>query len=367
VLALVVAQIDPTAACGVDPSYICRQVLSLTHSNHLAELADVVFAKPLSILLVVVLAIVVNSLARRAIGRFVGAMTGNQKPTRRLKRTLRGTRMGNVLPQSVLDTGVMSLRASARAATLGAILRSLATFVIWAIAGTTILGELGIDLAPLIAGAGLAGVAIGFGAQSLVKDFLAGLFILIEDQYGVGDIIDAGEASGTVESVSLRATRIRDVQGTMWHVPNGQILRVGNKSQQWARALLDLSVAYGTDIPAAEAVIKRVADELWQDPAWSGQVLEEPEVWGIEELGPHGVTIRLVVKTLPARQFDVMRALRGRIKQGLQDAGVELANQPRSVVLSEPAPERMPVVEPPAPSPAKRATKRPAKRPAKRS
>ena len=185
----------------------------------------------------------------------------------------------------------------------------------WSIAIITILGELGINLGPLIAGAGIAGIALGFGAQSLVKDFLAGIFIIVEDQYGVGDIIDVGElsntpVSGTVESVSLRSTKLRSVNGTVWHVPNGTVLRVGNMSQQWARALLDVSVAYGSDLDLAQAEIKRVADELWHDPAWAGQVLEEPEVWGVEDLAPDGVTIRLVVKTQPAEQFKVLRELR---------------------------------------------------------
>jgi small conductance mechanosensitive channel len=201
-----------------------------------------------------------------------------------------------------------------------------------------VLGELGIELGPLIAAAGIAGVALGFGAQSLVKDFLAGIFILIEDQYGVGDIIDVGEVSGTlvtgtVESVSLRATRLRSTNGTVWHVPNGTILRVGNMSQQWARALLDVSVAYGSDLDRAQAVIKAAADELWQDPAWSEELLEEPELWGVESLAPEGVTIRLVVKTQPAEQFRVLRELRGRIKLALDAAGVDIATTQRTLVM----------------------------------
>ncbi|MDP1818679.1 MAG: mechanosensitive ion channel family protein [Acidimicrobiales bacterium] len=328
------AQVDIEAACGADPSFICRQVLERTDSARWAELADVVFARPLTILLIVVVALVLSTLSHRAIGRFVGAMADGRPPARRLRHTLRDTRVANVLPPAVLDTGAVSIRSAARAETLGLVLRSVASFVIWVIAGMTILGELGINLGPLIAGAGLAGVALGFGAQSLVKDFLAGIFILVEDQYGVGDIIDAGEATGTVEAVSLRTTRLRDVSGTVWHVPNGQILRVGNMSQQWARALLDVAVTYGSNIPEAERVIKRVADEVWQDRTWAGQILEEPEVWGVEDLGPDGVTIRLVVKTQPSRQFTVMRALRARIKAALDEAGIDMPHTQRNLVLS---------------------------------
>ena len=150
--------------------------------------------------------------------------------------------MAQTLPDSALDTGSVSIRAAARAETLGHVLHSVAAFTVWTIAVITILGELGINLGPLIAGAGIAGIALGFGAQSLVKDFLAGIFIIVEDQYGVGDIIDVGElsgtpVSGTVESVSLRATKLRSVNGTVWHVPNGTVLRVGNMSQ------LDLDAA----------------------------------------------------------------------------------------------------------------------------
>jgi small conductance mechanosensitive channel len=203
--------------------------------------------------------------------------------------------------------------------------------LIWTIAITMILGELGVNLGPLIAGAGIAGVAIGFGAQSLVKDFLSGIFMLVEDQYGVGDIIDVGEATGTVEAVTLRTTRIRSVEGTVWHVPNGTIDRVGNMSQQWARALLDVEVAYGTDIDEAQRVIKAVADGVAGDPEWRGRILEPPEVWGIESMGPDAMSIRLVVKTRPGDQFPVMRELRRRLSEAFLIEGIEMPFPQRSV------------------------------------
>ncbi len=145
-------------------------------------------------------------------------------------------------------------------------LRSLITFAVWLIAAFMILGEVGISLAPLLAGAGVLGVALGFGSQSLVRDFLSGLFILVEDQFGVGDIIDVdGEVEGVVEGVSLRTTRLRSVDGVVWYVPNGEIRRVGNMSQHWSRSLLDIEVAYDTDIERAKAVVKTVADGLWKE------------------------------------------------------------------------------------------------------
>ena len=332
--------VDPDllqATCGPDPSFICREVLERTESRALADAADIVFAKPLTIAVVLLVAWIVVGVLRRVVDRFVATLAGQGQPARRIKRRLRRSPIvAQKLPDSVLETGAVSVRAAARAQTLGHVLRSISTFVVWTMAALTVLGEIGINLGPLIAGAGIAGVALGFGAQSLVKDFLAGIFIIIEDQYGVGDIIDVGEVSGTpvvgtVESVSLRATRLRSVNGTVWHVPNGAILRVGNMSQQWARALLDMSVAYGSDLELAQAEIKRVADELWQDPAWAGMVLEEPEVWGVEDLGPDGVTIRLVVKTQPAEQFKVLRELRVRLKRALDAAGVEIPTAQRTV------------------------------------
>jgi small conductance mechanosensitive channel len=310
-------------ACGDDPTWACQQVLEMTGSRGWAE-ATSLLDGPLRVLLILVVALIANRLVRRAIRRFTDGI-GDPSSQERLRKIKRKA------PASMVDTGSLSLRSAARAQTLAQVMRSIASIGIWSIAVVMMLGELGLKLGPLIAGAGIAGVAIGFGAQSLVKDFLSGMFMLIEDQYGVGDIIDAGEASGTVEQVSLRTTRLRDVNGTVWHIPNGTIERVGNKSQQWARALLDVNVTYGTDVADAQQVIKAVADELWSEPAWAGKILEEPEVWGIEELGPDGIVIRLVVKTQPAAQFGVMRELRRRITEAFYREGIEVPSTQRSM------------------------------------
>ena len=311
-------------ACGDDPTWICRQVLESTHSEGWARASDVVLAKPAQILLIVVVAWAANHLIRRAIRRFTEGIANPaaQERIRRLRRRA---------PDALQSHGPQSLRAAARATTLSFVLRSAASAVVWTIAGAMILSELGVSLGPLIAGAGIAGVALGFGAQSLVKDFISGTFMLIEDQYGVGDIIDAGEASGTVEAVSLRTTRLRDVNGTVWHIPNGNILRVGNMSQQWARALLDVSLAVDTDVEQDLEVIKRVADGVWNDPDWRSAILEEPEVWGVERLGPEAVVLRLVVKTKPAEQFPVMRELRRRLLEAFAAEGIELPDAGRVV------------------------------------
>ena len=328
-------------ACGDDPTWICRQVLESTDSEGWARASDVLVAKPAHILLIVVVAWVANRLLHRAIRRFTERIA-NPEAQERIQRLRRHA------PDALQSHGPESLRSAARATTLSHLLRSATTVVVWTIAGVMILGELGVALGPLIAGAGIAGVAIGFGAQSLVKDFISGTFMLIEDQYGVGDIVDAGEASGTVEAVSLRTTRLRDVNGTVWHIPNGNILRIGNMSQQWARALLDVSLATDTDVDHAQDVIKRVADSVWNDSDWHGEILEEPEVWGVERLGPDAIVIRLVVKTKPAEQFTVMRELRRRLLEAFAAEGVELPDPGRVVWVereagtsqeSEPTPE----------------------------
>jgi small conductance mechanosensitive channel len=311
---------DPTPlqqACGDDPSYVCRRVLEWTDSTGWAEAADKLLATPAHILLVLLVAFVANRIVRRAIRRLTNKIAAPESQDR-----LRNLRKR--APSAVLDSGSLSLRSAARARTLGTVLRGIASAVIWTIAVTIILGELGVNLGPLIAGAGIAGVAIGFGAQSLVKDFLAGIFMLVEDQYGVGDIIDAGPATGTVEAITLRTTRMRDVQGTVWHIPNGTIARVGNMSQQWARALLDVEVAWGTDVDRVIPVIQEVADGMWGEATWRRKMLEAPEVWGVERLEAEAIAIRLVVKTRPAEQFPVVREMRRRLANVFGDREIAI-------------------------------------------
>jgi len=276
----------------------------------------------------------------RILGILIGAWIANRLARRAIKRGLRGLHSGGVkerlgavkrrAPNALLETEELSLRATQRIEALTTVLRSIVTVVISGIALLLVLGEVGIDLAPLLAGAGIIGVALGFGSQTLVKDFLSGMFILVEDQFGVGDVVDLDPGVvGSVEAVSLRTTRLRAVDGTVWHVPNGEIRRVGNKSQLWSRALLDVEVTYGTDVDRASEVIKREADAVWKA---SDRVLEEPELWGIEDLGPTGVIIRLVVKTNPAEQWAIARELRARIKAAFDREGIEIP-----VLLAPPA------------------------------
>jgi moderate conductance mechanosensitive channel len=193
-----------------------------------------------------------------------------------------------------------------------------------AVIATMALDQLGVNIAPIIASAGILGLALGFGAQSLVKDFLSGMFIFIEDQYGVGDVVDVGEATGTIEAITLRMTRLRDINGTVWYVPNGAILRVGNQSQNWSQTVLDIGVGYHEDIPRVRAVLEEVAHDLWEDEDFKGQVIEEPAVWGVQDLAPDAVTMRVVLKTTPGAQWAVAREMRQRIKARFDHEGIEI-------------------------------------------
>ncbi len=215
-------------------------------------------------------------------------------------------------------------REATRQQTLGLVLRSIVSIVVLVVAALMALSELDIELGPLLASAGIAGVAIGFGAQSLVRDFLSGFFMLVEDQFGVGDVIDVGEASGIVEAVNLRTTEIRDVNGTLWFVPNGEIKRVANKSQDWARAVLDVEVAYNTDINLAMQVIKGVADEVWRAALPHSTIIEEPEILGVENFGENAISIRLVVKVQPGEQWSTAREIRRRLKLAFDENGIEI-------------------------------------------
>ena len=305
-------------ACGPPgkQTWLCSTVHDITGSARASEIADDL-SKPFRILVILLVAYLVVRLSRLLIRRVTNrlARDGTGEAIDKLRR-----RTG----VSLLDTSpVPNIRRALRAETIGAVLRSIVAALIWATAVVTILDTLNVNLAAIGIGASIIGVAVGFGAQSLVKDFISGVFMIIEDQYGVGDVIDTGVASGTVEGVSLRTTRLRDAEGVVWHIPNGTILRVGNKSQQWARALLDIPVAYDSDLAAATAAIRAGADAVAADPDLARFVIDSPEILGVEQVTNDQMVIRLGVKTQPLEQWRVARALRARVKAALDDAGIK--------------------------------------------
>jgi hypothetical protein len=355
-------------SCGSKPGVACRLIWDLSHDGRAATLTNEYLAGPLNLMLrvlfVVLLAFLCQGLAHRLINRLTeraahsllpqlrGGVPFRVVPTRAVARRLAPgwlvrrrrtaadgesaadsvdvTATGHTAPRSQAaiegaaaqaEVALVDERRKQRVRALGAILRSAASVTIFSIAGFVVLGDLDINLAPLLASAGVVGVAIGFGAQSLVRDYLAGIFMLVEDQYGVGDVITVGDATGTVENVTLRITRVRDVNGIVWHIRNGGIETVGNESQGWARAVIDFPIPYTADLATVRSLLAQTGETMWNDPTWRTVMLEPPEVWGAQEISSDEITMRIVAKTAPLRQWEVEREMRARVKTALDAAG----------------------------------------------
>lgn len=335
-------QVDSAASdvCSGGNDLVCDWVWDVTGNEQLAEAVDWLLERPLKVVLILLGAYLINRLVRRAIAKAEDRMIRDRerKLHARQAAEVEDGRFEDMEPkarQKAQELAQATEQAKQRAKTLGSIMRSTATAVVYTVAILMALAEFDIDLGPLVAGAGIAGIALGFGAQSIVRDFLTGFFMLVEDQYAVGDIVDIGEASGVVEAVSLRTTQIRDVNGTLWYVPNGEILRVANKSQKWARAVLDIEVAYDTDIDLATRVIKETADSVWRDHLPKATIIEEPELWGVERFGESAIAIRLVVKTEPGEQFNTAREVRKRLVKAFASEGIEIPFPQRVVWMKE--------------------------------
>jgi small conductance mechanosensitive channel len=294
-------------SCVEDSTTLCARVYGWFGLDWLAANADALIATPARILLIVVLAAVVRALAHRGIRRLTDRTAAGAVPT--ILRPLRNRAAQSDAVEPLTE------RRTQRAEAIGSVLRSFASIVFLGIGVVLVLGELGINLAPILASAGVVGVALGFGAQNLIKDFIAGIGIILEDQYGVGDVVDLGEASGTVEAVGLRITRVRDVNGVVWYVRNGEILRVGNKSQGYAQVVIDMPVAHDTDLERCRKVMQKVADALYAEEEWADVLLAEPESLGVEQITAEGVFLRLIVRTTNVDQWRVGRELRMRLKE----------------------------------------------------
>ncbi len=267
---------------------------------------------PIRIVATVLAAIILRGLLNRLIRRSVDLAIS------------RGERDGRPRAEWAIAhaAGWSPQRHRQRLATLGTLLRSAVTVIVGSIAILTVMSLAGIPLQPFLASAGVGGVALGFGAQSLVKDYLSGVFMIIEDQYGVGDDVDTGTVKGIVEDVTLRITSVRDRSGVLWHVRNGEILALGNKSQGWGQALVELPIAYDAPLPKALAVLGRVVDEFAADPKWSGTLVEPPLVLGVERVEGAAVTLSILLKCRPGDEFDAQRAMRRRAKVALDAAGI---------------------------------------------
>ena len=271
---------------------------------------------PLSIVLTILAGLAFRWFVCRAIDRLVDRAGKGAVPGM-IANTKAGELLAELRPGS-------NARRHQRAQTMGSVLKSIVTGLTFGVVSVMVLAKMGVEVAPIIASAGIVGVALGFGAQNLVKDFLSGVFMILEDQYGVGDTVDLGEASGTVEAVGLRVTRLRDVNGTVWYVRNGEILRVGNQSQNWARTVLDVTVAYDTDLDQVQEILQAIATSTYEEKQFHDVIIEPPEVWGVERFDKDGVVVRVVLKTAPAQQWLVARAMRQRIKAEFDRAGITI-------------------------------------------
>jgi small conductance mechanosensitive channel len=267
----------------------------------------------LQILGIVIVAVLLRKFVSRSLGRIV-----------RHAAQVAETRAGRLLEGSGL---VATERTRQRTQAIGSVLRSVATTVIFGVAVLMVISVLQIPITPILASVSAVGVALGLGARDLITDFLAGMSMIFEDQYGVGDVVDTGLAKGTVIEMGLRVTKLRDADGEIWYVRNGSITRVGNQSQGWSRAVVDIPVHYGEDVGRVHEVLTVAVEELYAEDNWRDKFLEEqpPQVMGIENLDGGAVVIRVQARTAPQRNFEVARELRRRIKAALDSAGIEVA------------------------------------------
>jgi len=251
----------------------------------------------------------------------------------RARGVLTKVKLSRVEEESIQDQ-LRDERRVARAHTIGQVLRAGLNVVILAIWVLTVLSETGISVAPILASAGIVGVALGFGAQTVVRDLLAGLFILLEDQYGVGDVVDTGEATGLVEEVGLRTTRLRSLDGTVWFVPNGEIRRVGNMSQLYSRVFIEVRFAFDTDIDAARDAMLDAARMTRDNEDLKGAIIGEPEVAGVESMDYQSVMLRLLMQVKPLTQWTLMRAIRQNMRDLFLERDIHLAAPEGSLIQS---------------------------------
>jgi moderate conductance mechanosensitive channel len=305
---------EAAAVCGNDEglasNWLCELVFERTGNEALARASG--FGTTLiRVAIILVGAFVLSLILRRLVTRFATRMEG--KISERLGR--------------LEDSQKYRVRRFQRLQAIAGVLRGAIAVVVWLTALLMVVASLGFPLQPILAGAGLAGIVLGFGAQQLVRDILAGIAMLIEDQYGVGDWIEVEGQIGLVERVGLRSSSFRDVDGVLHHVLNGYIQRVGNLSQEWARATFDVPVSLDADLLAAKQVIYEVANELADDPVWGPDIISAPEIWGVQEFGPDGIKVRLVLPTKPMVNFDVTRQLRERMKLAFDAHGIRMPAQ----------------------------------------
>lgn len=276
---------------------------------------DWLLGVPLQVLFILLCALIIQLVLTWGIRRIVTRASERAKHERLAQ-------MRKITRTAELSDLLLTQRTEQRAAAIGTLLRSIVAITVWSIALLTILPLLGIDIGPLLASAGVIGVALGFGAQTLVKDYLSGIFMIVEDQYGVGDMVDVGPVIGTVEEVALRFTRLRDPSGVVWYVRNGEILRVANRSQGWTMAIVDIPIAYNEDLDRVRQIVESVAVDMDEDPNYDDLLLGRPMFAGVESVSGEAVIIRITAKAAPEQQVSVARTIRERMKMAFDRAGI---------------------------------------------
>ncbi|GAA2714483.1 mechanosensitive ion channel family protein [Actinoplanes palleronii] len=305
--------VDLDKSCQLDT--VCNWLVDKADwAPWLAQSGFVIIVKPMRVIAIIAIAMLIRWLLHRAISRLTAstsraAMPALLKPLK--ERSEVAAEEAQFIPE----------RRRQRAEAIGSVLRSFVSAVVFTMATLLVLGEFGFNLAPLLASAGIVGVALGFGAQSLVKDLIAGLFMLLEDQYGVGDTVDLGEAIGVVESVGLRITTVRDSRGVLWYIRNGEIVRVGNKSQGWAMVVIDIPIGFVNSEEAIN-VLKGAAIAIAEHPEHQTEFIEPPDVVGVEQLTVDGAVIRTIAKTTADSQATVQRELRRTLNEAMESSGL---------------------------------------------
>ncbi|MFE0731961.1 mechanosensitive ion channel family protein [Streptomyces antibioticus] len=279
----------------------------------------------LRVLLILLIAVVLRKFVLRAITKLIDRMN-------RATGSVEGTTLSGLL--------VNAERRRQRSQAIGSVLRSVASFVILGTAALMALSAFEINLAPLLASAGVAGVAIGFGARNLVTDFLSGVFMILEDQYGVGDQIDAGVATGEVIEVGLRVTKLRGANGEIWYVRNGEVKRIGNLSQGWATAGVDVTVKTSENLDRMKATLTEVAERMSKEEPWNELLWSPIDVLGLDSVLLDSMVVRVAAKTMPGKSLSVERELRWRIKRAFDAADIDIvggATAPAEEGITDPS------------------------------
>ncbi|MGM1016450.1 MAG: mechanosensitive ion channel family protein [Actinomycetota bacterium] len=270
--------------------------------------------KAISIAIIIAVAFAIGLLLRLVVRRVVHRIVDGAKSKANVDDT-----------QALERSPLADMRLIQRTRTLGSILQNIINVVVVVVSLLMIVSVISVDLlSSLTLLSAAIGAGLGFGAQNIVKDVLNGLFIVAEDQIGIGDVVDLGLASGVVEHVSVRITQVRDVNGTLWYVRNGEVLRIGNMSQGWARAIIDLGVPADADLDEVERTMLATAQELAKEPKWRTRIIEKPEIWGLESIDGDALVVRVVIKTRANAKDDVAQELRKRLKTAIGDLGLSL-------------------------------------------